>query len=73
LQEEYGRILGNLEVQILSGANLKNTDLIGKSDPYVQAYLTTDSENKIKTATIKDNLNPEWNLVAAIPINMLRC
>jgi len=42
LQEEYGRILGNLEVQILSGANLKNTDLIGKSDPYVKAYLTTD-------------------------------
>jgi Ca2+-dependent lipid-binding protein len=31
----------------------------GKSDPYVKLYM--DIENQDKTATVNDNLNPEWN------------
>lgn len=73
LMNEYGRVLGNLQVQIISGANLKNTDLLGKSDPYVKAYLTTDPTNQLKTGVIKNNLNPEWNMKGVIPINMFRC
>ncbi|KAL4493478.1 hypothetical protein ABPG72_007486 [Tetrahymena utriculariae] len=73
LANEYGRIIGNLQVNIISGANLKNTDTIGKSDPYVTVYLSNNSKQPLKTKPIKDELNPVWNFTGVIPINMLRC
>ncbi|EGR27332.1 hypothetical protein IMG5_197670 [Ichthyophthirius multifiliis] len=70
---EYGRVLGNISVNIISGANLKNTDLIGKSDPYVKAYIEKDPSNFLKTIAIKDDLNPVWNFNGNIFLNLLRC
>lgn len=73
LADDYGRVVGKLEVSIISAANLKNTDLIGKSDAYVKVFLSSDAANVLKTPVVKDNLHPEWNFSGAIPINMLRC
>ena len=46
---DYGRVIGKLEVKILSGLNIKNTDLLGKSDPFVRAYLSNDKGHYIQT------------------------
>ena len=47
--------------------------MIGKTDPYVKAYLSTNPSNFIKTTVIKDNLNPEWNFSGIMSVNILRC
>lgn len=31
---------------------------MGKSDPFVEAYLSSDPSKKMKTPVINDNLNP---------------
>jgi hypothetical protein len=31
---------------------------MGKSDPFVETYLSTDASKKMKTTVIPDNLNP---------------
>jgi hypothetical protein len=38
---EYGRVDGVLEVKIVSALKIKNTDLFGKTDPFVKAFLST--------------------------------
>lgn len=50
---------GKLSVTVVRANNLINTDLIGKSDPYVVLYVRPMF--KVKTKVIDDNLNPEWN------------
>ena len=50
-----------LHVTIISASNLRAMDADGKSDPYVQLYLQSDADNKVKTDVINNNLNPEWN------------
>ncbi|CDS40655.1 myoferlin [Echinococcus multilocularis] len=47
-----------LRVLVEKAVNLKNVELIGKSDPYCR--LEFKGEKK-KTKHINDNLNPEWN------------
>jgi len=47
-------------------------DLIGKTDAYVTAWLSTDPSNKLKTPVIKDDLNPTWNFSGTFPINIIR-
>ena len=49
---------GNVRVVLNKARNLCNVDLVGKSDPY--AIITCGNE-KSKTKTLKNNLNPEWN------------
>lgn len=44
--EQYGKILGNLEIKIISGLDLKNADWGGKSDPYVIAYICDENGKK---------------------------
>lgn len=39
--------------------DLKNKELIGKSDPYAVVYIRPLF--KVKTNTIENNLNPIWN------------
>nr|GMC80382.1 synaptotagmin-5 isoform X1 [Ipomoea batatas] len=46
-------------ITIIRASNLKNREVIGKSDPYVVVYIR--SLFKVKTKTIDDNLNPVWN------------
>jgi hypothetical protein len=52
LFDDFGRILGKLEIKIISALDVKNTDMIGKSDPFVECYLSSDPSNKLKTKAI---------------------
>ncbi|KAL2492087.1 Calcium-dependent lipid-binding (CaLB domain) family protein [Abeliophyllum distichum] len=50
---------GKLTVTVVRANDLKNKELIGKSDPYVVVYV--GPMFKVKTKVIEDNLNPVWN------------
>ncbi|KAL8498765.1 hypothetical protein ACS0TY_021911 [Phlomoides rotata] len=53
-------IRGVLSVTVISAENLPATDLIGKSDPFVELTMKK-SEQKDKTRVLNDTLNPVWN------------
>lgn len=44
---------------VVKANNLKNMEMIGKSDPYVVAHVRPLF--KLKTKTVENNLNPVWN------------
>ncbi|KAL4567129.1 hypothetical protein LXL04_022703 [Taraxacum kok-saghyz] len=50
---------GKLMLTIVKAHNLKNMEMMGKSDPYAVAFIRP--LEKFKTKVIKDNLNPIWN------------
>lgn len=50
---------GKLIVTVVKANNLKNMEMIGKSDPYVVAHVRPLF--KLKTKTVENNLNPVWN------------
>ena len=50
---------GTLEVTIVEGRNVKDEDVIGKNDAYVELYL--DKDYKQRTTTMKNSNNPVWN------------
>merc|ERR1712130_176174 len=53
---------GHIKLKVLKAKNLKNTEMIGKSDPYVSikyGNMILKSERK------KNTLNPEWNWEAS--------
>ncbi|VFQ84033.1 unnamed protein product [Cuscuta campestris] len=50
---------GKLTVTIVKATNLKNQEMIGKSDPYAVIHIRPLF--KVKTKTIDNNLNPVWN------------
>ncbi|XP_023549081.1 synaptotagmin-4-like [Cucurbita pepo subsp. pepo] len=50
---------GKLTVTVVRANNLKNMEMIGKSDPYVVVYIRP--LYKLKTKTVENNLNPVWN------------
>ncbi|CAF1126562.1 unnamed protein product [Adineta steineri] len=50
---------GTLQVTIVEGRNLKDKDIVGKDDAYVELYL--DKDYKQRTTTAKDTNNPAWN------------
>ncbi|KAI5647331.1 hypothetical protein M9H77_33336 [Catharanthus roseus] len=50
---------GKLTVTVVKANDLKNKELIGKSDPYAVVYIRPLF--KVKTNTIENNLNPIWN------------
>lgn len=53
------KLQGKLTVQVLKATNLKNLEMVGKSDPYVRLYVRVLF--KEKTRVIDNNLNPVWN------------
>lgn len=57
---------GKLTVTVVRANDLKNMEMIGKSDPYVVLYIRPLF--KVKTKVIENNLNPVWdqtfNLIA---------
>ena len=57
---------GNIHLEITQAKDLVKKDIIGKSDPYA---LVTYGDDKIKTKTIKNNQNPQWNFEADIPVH----
>ncbi len=50
---------GALKVTIVEARKLKDKDIVGKDDAYVELYL--DKDYKQRTTTIKDSNNPTWN------------
>ncbi|ORZ39282.1 hypothetical protein BCR44DRAFT_1496796 [Catenaria anguillulae PL171] len=50
--------IGVLVVHIKNAVGLRNADILGKSDPYVQVTLANQAV--AKTAVINNNLNPFW-------------
>ncbi|KAK7340146.1 hypothetical protein VNO77_20840 [Canavalia gladiata] len=52
---------GKLRVAVMKANDLKNMEMIGKSDPYAVVYIRPLF--KVKTKVIDNNLNPVWNEV----------
>ncbi|EOX96161.1 Calcium-dependent lipid-binding (CaLB domain) family protein isoform 2 [Theobroma cacao] len=50
---------GTLTVTVVKAIDLKNMEMIGKSDPYVVVHIRPLF--KVKTKVIENNLNPVWN------------
>ncbi|KAI4367933.1 hypothetical protein MLD38_016556 [Melastoma candidum] len=50
---------GRLTVTVVKANDLKNMEMIGKSDPYAVVYIRPLI--KLKTKVIDDNLNPIWD------------
>lgn len=50
---------GNLTLTVVKANNLKNMEVIGKSDPYTVLYIRP--LYKVKTKVVDNNLNPVWN------------
>lgn len=55
------RVVGILEVKVVQGKQLKNKDLIGKSDPFAQVYVRPLPNRMKKTKTINNDSDPIWN------------
>merc|ERR1711892_624318 len=60
LEEQYDTevIPRKMVIRIIEGRNLKNTDLVGKADPYV---VLKYKDTIYKSKTINNNLNPRWD------------
>ncbi|XP_047318211.1 calcium-dependent lipid-binding protein-like [Impatiens glandulifera] len=50
---------GKLTVTVVKANDLKNMEMLGKSDPYTVLFVRTLF--KVKTKVIDNNLNPNWN------------
>ncbi|CAN1157751.1 Calcium-dependent lipid-binding protein, partial [Linum perenne] len=50
---------GKLTVTLVKANDLKNKEMIGKSDPYVVLYIRPVF--KVKSNVVENNLNPVWN------------
>lgn len=50
---------GKLTVTVVKANELKNMEMIGKSDPYVVLYIRPVF--KVKSAVVENNLNPVWD------------
>ncbi|CAF1386486.1 unnamed protein product [Rotaria sp. Silwood1] len=52
--------MGQLEVTIIEGKNLKQKDKLSENDAFIEIYLD-DKNQKQKTKVIKNCNNPIWN------------
>ena len=50
---------GKITLTIVKANDLKNMEMIGKSDPYVVVHIRPLF--KVKTKVVDNNLNPVWN------------
>ncbi|CAF1043274.1 unnamed protein product [Didymodactylos carnosus] len=50
---------GQLEVTIMEGRRLKDHDIVGQNDPYIELYL--DKKYKQRTTTKNNTNDPTWN------------
>ncbi|MCO5548086.1 hypothetical protein L7F22_001543 [Adiantum nelumboides] len=53
------KLQGKLKVKVVRAQNLKNMEMIGKSDPYVVAYVRVLFP--ATTKVVENNLNPKWD------------
>merc|ERR1712083_1198665 len=57
---------GQVKITVFKAKDLEKKGMFGKADPYVK--LTLDNQ-KAKSATVKNNHNPEWNFEAIFNIS----
>merc|ERR1712142_1191389 len=57
---------GQVKISVFKAKDLEKKGMFGKADPYVK--LTLDNQ-KAKSATVKNNHNPEWNFEAIFNIS----
>merc|ERR1711915_1076329 len=57
---------GQVKITVFKAKDIEKKGMFGKADPYVK--LTLDNE-KAKSATVKNNHNPEWNFEAIFNIS----
>ncbi|KAH6558148.1 hypothetical protein KP509_1Z077000 [Ceratopteris richardii] len=55
------RVVGILEVKVVQAKELKNKDLLGKSDPFAKLYIRKVADRVKKTKTINNDTDPIWN------------
>jgi len=53
-------------VTMVGARNLRNSDWVGKSDPYCICEIPGKPSSRIETSVINDALRPEWNLEAEL-------
>lgn len=61
---------GDLVINIMNCRDLKDQELIGKSDPFVQFALNHIPDKKYKTRAIANNLNPDYRHHEKIALDM---
>ena len=49
----------SLQVTVVEGRHLKDKDVFGPNDAYVELYL--DKDYRQRTSTVKENSSPVWN------------
>merc|ERR1711872_638068 len=57
---------GQVKITVFKAKDIEKKGMFGKADPYVK--LTLDNQ-KAKSATVKNNRNPEWNFEAIFNIS----
>jgi len=55
-----------VKVTIEGASDLADKDWFSKSDPYVTCELKDKPKSRVKTATVLNDLNPQWNFEAAV-------
>ena len=51
--------VGTLEVLVVEGRDLKDRDIVGQNDAYVEIYM--DKKYKQRTTTVSNSNHPTWN------------
>ncbi|KAH8431124.1 putative membrane bound C2 domain protein (vp115) [Aspergillus melleus] len=62
--------IGVMRFHFQRASDLRNLEKMGKSDPYVRVLLS--GYQKARTVTFRNNLNPDWDEVAYVPIHSAR-
>merc|ERR1711892_1618623 len=57
---------GQVVITVYKARDIEKKGMFGKADPYVKMTL---GKQKAKSATVKNNHNPEWNFVASFDID----
>merc|ERR1739838_990331 len=57
---------GQVVITVYKARDIEKKDMFGKADPYVKLTL---GEQKAKSATVKNNHNPEWNFKATFDVD----
>merc|ERR1712088_740345 len=52
---------GILTVHVIEASNLRNKDIMGKSDPYVEVLF---EDTKVQSQTVNNNLSPQWDFTS---------
>merc|ERR1719312_368606 len=66
---DHINITGHLKIKIFEAKNLKNTEIIGKSDPYVSIQY---EEEIVRSETKKNTLTPSWNWETSVDLKDFR-